>query len=412
MKKPRIPKRCLHKATNQAYVRLNGEVTYLGDYDNPASQERYDRLIAEWLANGRQPLQGDADLSVTQLCINYCRYATKRYSREDGTPTGTLGHVKDALRDLRQLYGRTPADEFGPKKLAALQKHMTNTRRDGKNGMLARNTVNARIGVIKRMFKWAVAQQVVPSDVWYGLAAVDNLRAGEAKAPKKVTPVSEAAKNAVLEYVSPVVATMIELQWLTGMRSHEVCSMRPKNIDRTGGLWKYRPAQHKTEHHGHERLIHLGPLAQKLIAPFIEREEHKRLFTPEESEFWHRHRRTLRRKTDRRWGNRVGTNRVRQPKRRPGHEFTPSAYRQTIGRGCDMAFKPPPELEGTERERWVKDHRWTPHQLRHAAATRIRKQYGLEVAALLCGHSSAKVTEAVYAERDYTKVQQVVAAVG
>ena len=48
-----------------------------------------------------------------------------------------------------------------------------------------------------------------------------------------------------------------------------------------------------------------------------------------------------------------------------------------------------------------------PHQLRHAVATRIRRKYGLEMAQLVLGHSSASVTDAVYAERDMAKVIEV-----
>ena len=43
--------------------------------------------------------------------------------------------------------------------------------------------------------------------------------------------------------------------------------------------------------------------------------------------------------------------------------------------------------------------RWTPYQLRHACATRLRKDYGLETVRALLSHSSASMTE-VYAEVD------------
>jgi hypothetical protein len=31
-----------------------------------------------------------------------------------------------------------------------------------------------------------------------------------------------------------------------------------------------------------------------------------------------------------------------------------------------------------ELTKWREEHRWHPHQLRHNAAARLRKQYGLE----------------------------------
>ena len=53
-KQPRIPSYRLHKPTKQAVVTLDHRDVYLGRYDTPMSREKYDRLIAQWLANGRK----------------------------------------------------------------------------------------------------------------------------------------------------------------------------------------------------------------------------------------------------------------------------------------------------------------------------------------------------------------------
>ena len=37
--------------------------------------------------------------------------------------------------------------------------------------------------------------------------------------------------------------------------------------------------------------------------------------------------------------------------------------------------------------------RWHPHRLRHSAATRIRREHGLEAARVILGHSSAVTSE-------------------
>ena len=52
--------------------------------------------------------------------------------------------------------------------------------------------------------------------------------------------------DAVLPYVSPPVAAMIRLQWLTGMRSCEVVVMRPCDINTIGEVWFYEPFDHKS----------------------------------------------------------------------------------------------------------------------------------------------------------------------
>jgi integrase len=121
--------------------------------------------------------------------------------------------------------------------------------------------------------------------------------------------------------------------------------------------------------------------------------------------------------------------------RPPRDRYDVEAYRKAIARGCDGAFPPPDHLRpallpgGKRREsvrafmarltseqraelnRWRKLHRWHPHRLRHSAATRLRKEYGLDVARAVLGHQSAEITE-VYAEMDTTKAIQVMGEVG
>ena len=50
-----IPQYRLHKPTGCGVVRLNGRDIYLGTHGTPESKERYPQVIAEWLANNRQP---------------------------------------------------------------------------------------------------------------------------------------------------------------------------------------------------------------------------------------------------------------------------------------------------------------------------------------------------------------------
>ncbi len=49
----------LHRASGQAVVTLNGRDCYLGPHNSNASRVEYDRLIAEWLANGRRRVGRD-----------------------------------------------------------------------------------------------------------------------------------------------------------------------------------------------------------------------------------------------------------------------------------------------------------------------------------------------------------------
>ena len=133
---------------------------------------------------------------------------------------------------------------------------------------------------------------------------------------------------------------MIEVQRLTGMRSGEVTVMRGRDIDMRGRLWLYRVASHKTSHHGHERVIDLGPKAQAVIRPFLKPDLEAYLFSPRDAEADRRAAMHALRKTPLKYGNRPGTNRKGKPKRRPGPHYTKDSYGAAIRRACKKAGVP------------------------------------------------------------------------
>jgi integrase len=119
------------------------------------------------------------------------------------------------------------------------------------------------------------------------------------------------------------------------------------------------------------------------------------LFRPVDSEAKRLAEREAARKTPKSCSNRRGTNRVEGPKRTAGESYSVDSYRRAIARACQRA--------GVEQ--------WSPHQLRHSAATEIRKVFGLEAAQIILGHSQADVTQ-VYAERDFTRGVEVAKRIG
>ena len=54
---------------------------------------------------------------------------------------------------------------------------------------------------------------------------------------------------------------------------------------------------------------------------------------------------------------------------------------------------------------------WSPNQLQHAAATEIRRKFGLEAAQVVLGHSSADITQ-VYTERNQKLAAEVIKQIG
>jgi integrase len=235
--------------------------------------------------------------------------------------------------------------------------------------------------------------------------------------------------DAVQPFVSPQVWAIIQLQRLTGARAGELVILRPADVDTSGEVWLYTPTDHKTAHHGHERTVYLGPKAQEVLQPFLLRNPEDYCFSPAEAEAAHRREKHARRNTPLSCGNRPGSNRTPDPKRKPGDHYTTGSYRRAITRACEKAFPPPAPLarqkgethrayqarltdsQKAELKQWRKEHHWHPHQLRHNAATDLRKQFGVEAARLVLGHRSAAVTE-IYAEVDKARALEVIAEVG
>lgn len=419
---PRVPSYRRHKPTGQAVVTINGRDIYLGKWNTATSRAEYDRLVAEFLANGRQ-LRDEVDTTVVEVINAYRKFA-EQYYRKNGEVTREYGCIKEALKIVRELYGRKLADDFGPLALKAVRQRMVD------NGW-SRGYINKSIGRIRRCFKWAVENELVRRDMYHGLMAVSGLRKGrsEAREPDPVMPVHDATVQATLPHLSPVVADMIRFQRITGCRPQDVCNLRPCDVDMSGEVWLYRPATHKTEHHGRERIIPIGPKGQDILRPYLLREKETHCFSPMDSEKKRREDLHANRSTPLSCGNRPGTNRRRKPKRSAGEHYTADSYRRAIHRACDFAFLPPEPLsrrehetlqewldrltdkQRAELEKWQSEHRWSPNRLRHSAATEIRKRFGLEGAQVILGHASADVTQ-VYAERDLQKAVEIMREVG
>ena len=438
----RVPTYRHHKPTGQAVVTLNGEDIYLGKWNSKTSRAEYDRLIGEWLAAGRHAHPSGVAISrwpnwASSTCTLPKTTTARTAASPDRSPV-----IRVALRLLRQSYGHTLANDFGPLALEALQYRLI----DGKK---SRSTINEMIAVIRRAFRWGVAKELVHPEVHQALLAVPGLRKGRTawREPKPITPVADQVVDATLPNLSLVVADMIRFQRLTGCRPGEVCQLRPMDIDRSAEVWVYRPASHKTEHHERDRVVFIGPKAQNLLRPYLLRAAESFCFSAAESDRQRRESRHAARKTPLSYGNRPGANRTSRPKCRPKDRFTKDAYNRAVQRGCEQAFGMPKNLrsvpgklspreqerlaklpakerqeaiENAERERkrlqelaaeWRARNCWSPNQLRHATGTEVRRLFGLEAAQVILGHAKADVTQ-VYAERDMATGAEVMRKIG
>jgi integrase len=396
---PHLPSYGLHKATNQARVVINGRHHYLGRFGSPESEEKYARLLAEHFGNSATradyPADGATDITVSELTLRYWTEHVENYHVKDGKPTDRQYHVKLALRPLCKLYGSTLAKDFGPKKLKVVREEIIN---EGvrKRGGLNRGYVNDHVRIIKRMFSWSVSEEILPRSIGPSLCAqletVENLHKGKDERvteSKKVLPPPEVDVRKALEFMSPQVRTMVEVQMLSGMRPDETTIMRPGDIEKRKDVWLYRPHSHKLENAGIERVVPLGPRAQALLEPWLDRAPDRYLFSPKEvveARLKQQHRNG--KKPSKRGGKRKRT-------RQPRDTYDDESYCQAVERACAKA--------GVTK--------FTPNQLRHFAATRVTQEFDRETARQLLGHGSLSTTK-IYVEERISEAINAMTAIG
>ena len=386
-----------------AYVRLTDVKTgkrrqyALGEYNTPASREAYHRLIAQWEADGRRlPIvdrstDDGPGLTIEDLCLQYWMGVKSEKSQPE------MHKIRSMIRLICQYHGSTQIENFGPRALSDLIHPMsmgdlsaTPARRPW-----TRTHLNQQTGRLKRMFRWGVAREIVPANVYHALTAVENVRTGTQgiKEGRKITTVDLDRVERTKPFLNRQIQALIELQIHTGARAGELLAMRPCDLDRSGDVWIYSLATHKMARFGKSKTIHLGPKSQRVIIPFLKRKSDACIFSPAEAEVERRGKRSTRSNA-------------------PGDRYIIQSYGKAIVRACARAFPFPLCMDLKHRQDWERANRWTPHQLRHTAATRIRAQYGLEAAQLMLGHSSAMITDAVYAERDQSKILAIAREVG
>jgi integrase len=176
-------------------------------------------------------------------------------------------------------------------------------------------------------------------------------------------------------------------------------------------------------HKDRDREVTIGPRAQEVLAPFLDRPADQPCFSPAEAAAAVRQSRHAKRVTPAGYGNTIGTNRRRKPVRTPGDRYDVASYRRAIWRACEQAFAMPKELrtvsagtsQAAELRRqaaaWREKHCWAPNQLRHTAGTAIRKAMGLEAAQAILGHSRLDVTQ-VYAEKSSSLAREAALRLG
>jgi len=389
----KLPSYRLHRSSGQAITTMVDAVTgqrrdrLLGKFDTPESRSKWATLISKWEAAGRRldVVEDHAAAPVGSITVNALTNAYLRHIEPLISPTHYMS-IERALGLLATEYGDTSAATLGPRKVKQVRITMVGLG-------WKRETVNKGVRFIVAAFRWAASEELVKADVHTSLATIPNLKLGEmgVEDGDAVPPAPESHVDAACDHLPRQIVAMIRLQILTGMRPGEVVTMRRCDIDTTGKVWIYRPVTHKTAHRGKTREVLLGPKAIAVLAQFLSGlrfDAH--LFDPKQA---HAEQKAVGATQRRREGQQPND---RKTDRVMGDHYTTGSYRRAVQRACDKA----------------EVNRWSPNQLRHNAATTMRKEHGLEAAALLLGHSEATVTAKHYAERDRGALEAIVARIG
>jgi len=415
MPRPRksVPTYLLHKQAGRARIVVPDhlgrpkEILLPGPFNSDESLAEYERMLAVLrTGGGKLPApSGGVDLTINELVVGFTeRKLEIDYVDAEGAATTEQRNFKVALAPLLRLYGGTIAREFGPVELKATQKAMASgswmtpkeceARTKNRKAIgWCRRLVSQHISRIRSLFKWAVSEKLAAPMQLVELQSVGPLKRGRG-AREPVLPVDPEAVERTLDELPPHIRDMVLFQLRSGARPGEVCTMRPRDIDRSGPVWVYRPQSHKTAHHGHLRAIAIGPKAQEAICRHLEAvTQDEFVFSPARQDAELKAAKRAARKTP------VQPSQVDRSRpggaRKPKPRFGPTAYARAIARACKKAGVP----------------HWRPHQLRHTAALLIEREHGAEAARATLGHRTLNMT-LHYAGIDLRRAAEVAAKMG
>jgi integrase len=369
----RLPAYRLHKASGQAIVSLNSRDFYLGPWNSPESHAEYSRLIKAWNANGRRSVpvaepaeapSAEDELSMAELMVAYLGHVDSYYIK-NGKPTSEPNTVRQALKFVRRLYRSLPAAKFSPKKLKRVRRAMidhdiTRTRkmRDPETGKVLMDPATGKPLVETRVLARGMARKFINQQInrirlMFAWAAEEELLPVAIHQQLMKVKALKKGKSAAREKprVRTVPAQLIEA----------VLPLVPETI---GAMIQ---AQLLCGCRPHE-------ICEIRVTDIDVSDPEVWQYRPQRFKSEHH-------------------NDEDDPDRDRVIFIGPRC--QAIRQACFKAGVTP----------------WSPHALRHSAATAIRKRFDVEAASVVLGHSDLH-TIAIYAEKDHSLARKVMAEVG
>lgn len=352
--------------------------------DAPATevQRRYRILLQRLESNPRHGRKVNSELSLAELVEMFLldseapRSSTARFTYVQ--TLDLLGEAFPRALAVREYDGDRQREFRG----------WLVAQRIGERQRWNVSSCNKFLGAVRRLLKFAESKGLADLKYVSQVRAVQGVRRGDTRAPRLVTACSEADLQLAIPKLRGPLAAMVQLQWLLGMRSGEICRLRPLDVHLAGpvdfqdgsrwdrpGFWLIVYHEHKTDASGDPARWQVGPQAQAVLAPFLDRPPVSFCFSPRETV---EALRVAQRATRKGQGSR---------KRVVGRTFAEcydsGTYRQALRRACIAAGVPP----------------INPHRIRHAFAQRTTAAHGLDAARSALNHKGP-MTTARYAQKD------------
>lgn len=403
--KEQVPTMRHDKERDRAYVRIDGVRHRLGKWGSDKAQVSYDALIASWLASGRVNTDGATAAKPAQAKPAPPPYSSGVLTVADllalwmediatngkGIESSSYGSARAAGRAM-SAYLTLPVDDFGPKVFKQVMRDYAKTpvvtRKLLKDGTVinverprTRKYVNSVMVRIRKMFQWAVTEEMIDAAKAWRLQSVPLLEYGDphAKESDERQPAKQEVVQATLGALTRECAALIEVLSLTGCRPSEVCRMTMDQIyDRGKKVWRYVPRRHKNSWRGKIRHVAIGPRCQKIIEKQVEEfglSDTDAIFSP---------RRSVPRK------KKFGSN----PDPRAKEFYGSNIVRKAVARACEVA--------GVEH--------WFPYQMRYAVGAKARQQGGIATTSATLGNS--KKVAAHYAPEGFEDAEAFAEANG
>jgi integrase len=380
-----------HRPTGQYCVYLNNRRITLGKDSLVAERRRLHLLNAQTDSDATTAVKlpvDPSDLTVGEALQLYHAHAVKRYPDKR-----VIARIDAAIRACTR-HAATLAGAFRGRALREVRRDLVDRKCERTGKPLSRRYINHLIDSIVLAWRWLVAEEFVPAE---NLARLREMSAelaehGGGAESQPITAVDDWVVEATLPFCLPGLAAMIRLQQLTGMRPGEIVTMRRSEIAtrldewvQVAGLdkrvsamafdgsmiWLYCPSRHKNLHRKKPRVIAIGGEGQRDLAPLVIG------LKPDDLVF-----------------------RIRR-----GKPWEVQTYGNAIARAIRRA-----NAKRKEGEKLIP--RWSPNQLRKAAAGRADRVLGADGAAAMLGHGASRRALDHYIQEQIEKAVETAAKVG